>query len=79
MSDHNNHSLYENSEYPSRRQAPRRDEGHQKRKPKKRGGSRLNLFFKILGTLLLVGLCTGALLCCFAAVYIMRAHTHSLP
>jgi len=26
--------------------------------------------FKVLGTLLLIGLCTGAILCCFAAVYI---------
>jgi len=30
----------------------------------------VGVVFKVLGTLLLVGLCTGALLCCFAAVYI---------
>ena len=73
MSDHNNRSLYENSEYPSRRQAPRhREEEHQPRKRKKRRGSKVSMVFKVLGTLLLVGLCTGALLCCFAAVYINK-------
>ena len=74
MSDHNNHSLYENSDYPSRRQAPRRrEEGeHQPRKRKKRTGGKGSLVLKVLGTLLLVGLCTGALLCCFAAVYINK-------
>ena len=30
------------------------------------------MVWKVLGTLLLVGLCTGALLCCFAAVYINK-------
>ena len=74
MSDHNNHSLYENSEYPSRRQAPRRRDGgeHPNRKRKKSGGGKGSMVWKVLGTLLLVGLCTGALLCCFAAVYINK-------
>lgn len=76
MSDYNN-SLYENSEYPSRRQAPNRErqsresEPRRKRKKKKGGlGRVIGMFFKVLGTLILIGLCTGALLCCFAAVYI---------
>ena len=72
MSDQNN-SLYENSQYPSRRQAPR-DAGERRPRPKKRRKHpvrrAIGIFFKVLGTLILVGLCTGALLCCFAAVYI---------
>ena len=75
MSDHNNHSLYENSDYPSRRQPThRREEGERqpRRRKKRRSGGRASTVFKVLGTLLLVGLCTGALLCCFAAVYINR-------
>lgn len=75
MSDRNNYSLYENSEYPSRRQAPsHREEGERtpRKRRKKRRGGRVAMIFKVLGTLLLVGLCTGALLCCFAAVYINK-------
>ena len=71
MSDRNNYSLYENTEYPSRRQAPsHREEGERtpRKRRKKRRGGRVAMIFKVLGTLLLVGLCTGALLCCFAAV-----------
>ncbi|MDO5585447.1 MAG: biosynthetic peptidoglycan transglycosylase, partial [Dialister sp.] len=81
-SEHN--SLYENSDYPSRRQAPgsARSSGgsrssssgggaprrHRRKKhPVRRG---IGIFFKVLGSLLLIGLCTGALLACFAAVYI---------
>lgn len=85
MSQYNEHnSLYENSDYPSRRQAPgraRSPEGarqtssgrgtprkrRKKRNPVLRG---VGIFFKVLGTLILIGLCTGALLACFAAVYI---------
>ena len=75
VSDQNhNSSLYENSEYPSRRRAPRQTErqGEGKKRPRKkrRGGSAASTVFKVLGTLLLVGLCTGAILCCFTAVYI---------
>lgn len=74
MSDYNNNSLYENSDYPSRRQAPRGSGGAQKRRRKKKGGITagrvIGMFFKVLGTLILIGLCTGALLCCFAVVYI---------
>ena len=74
MSDQNHHnSLYENSEYPSRRRAPRQPEHPERsgRSRKKRGrGSPAGTVFKVLGTLLLIGLCTGAILCCFAAVYI---------
>jgi len=40
------------------------------RKRKKRRGGFIKTFFKILGTLLLIGVCTGAILCCFATVYI---------
>ena len=74
MSDYNHqnhHSLYDDSEYPSRRQPTGRpEEGG--RAPKKRRKHRRtwSTVLKVLGTLLLVGLCTGALLCCFAAVYI---------
>lgn len=84
MSEYNEHSsLYENSDYPSRRQAPgparssgssRQSGGspqkrrrRRKRNPVLRG---IGIFFKVLGTLILIGLCTGALLACFAAVYI---------
>ena len=79
MSNYINHdSLYEDSDYPSRRQAPRSSGAGggtpKKRRRKKKGGLTvgrvIGMFFKVLGTLILIGLCTGALLCCFAAVYI---------
>ena len=80
VSDYNNHSsLYENSDYPSRRQAPgghsqsdRGGGGKKQRRRKKRSPvlHGLGIFFKVLGTLVLIGLCTGALMACFAAVYI---------
>ena len=71
MSDQNNHnSLYENSDYPSRRQAPRQTESSRSPKKKRRRGGAASTIFKVLGTLLLVGICTGAILCCFGAVYI---------
>ena len=63
-------SLYENSEYPSRRKAPA---GHQQpphHNRKKRRGGRGAMALKVIGTLLLIGLCTGAIMCCFLAVYI---------
>ena len=61
MSEHN---LYqENYEYEEQPKAPR------KRKKKKRGGV-LKGILKVIGTLLLIGICTGALLCCFGAMYI---------
>ena len=72
MSDQNqNHSsLYENSEYPSRRQPTRQSQRQRKpRRSHSRGGTGRKVL-KVLGTLFLVGLCTGAILCCFAAVYI---------
>ena len=78
MSDHNhnhNHqSLYDDSEYPSRRRPTGRTEegerpARRSHKKHRRGG---NTVLKVLGTLFLIGLCTGALLCCFAAVYINR-------
>ena len=64
MSDQNNNSLYENSEYPSRRQAPRQ------RRPRKKHRRTGAIALKVVGTLFLVGLCTSAILCCFAAWYI---------
>ena len=64
MSDQNNNSLYENSEYPSRRQAPRQ------RRPRKKHRRTGTIALKVVGTLFLVGLCTSAILCCFAAWYI---------
>ena len=86
VSDYNEHSsLYENSDYPSRRQAPshRASSGgsrqapsppRKRRRKKKSGGITvgrvIGWVFKTLGTLILVGLCTGALVACFAAVYI---------
>ena len=80
MSDYNNHnSIYENSDYPSRRQAPSRERqpdgsgAPRKRKRKRRRPpiwAAIVILFKVLGTFLLIGLCTGALLACFAAVYI---------
>ena len=73
MSDQNfnnsSNSLYENSEYPSRRQAPGQGE-RRPRRPRKRRKNRLRTVLKVLGTLMLIGVCTGAILCCFAAVYI---------
>lgn len=77
-----NSSLYENSEYPPRRQAPSRrsaggrhqgDGAPRKRRKKKRGVTVVRVIgwiFKLVGTLILIGLCTGALICCFASVYI---------
>lgn len=79
MSDqyHSDRSLYENSDYPPRRH-PSREAEHthegrraapqrsRSRRPRREHG-RLSF---ILGTLLLVFLCTGAILCCFAAVYV---------
>ncbi len=61
-------NLYNNNyEYEDRpASAPRK-------KKKKRGHPIIAGFFKVLGTLILIGLCTGALLLCFAAVYIQTA------
>ena len=77
VSDYNEHSsLYDNSDYPPRRQAPSRlaaGEPRKKRRKKRRGvtaGRVIGWFFKAVGTLILIGLCTGALICCFASVYI---------
>ncbi len=72
MSDqnHGNNSLYENSEYPSRRQAPQQTDQSPRPRKKHRRGRVAGTIFRVLGTLLLVGLCTGAILCCFGAVYI---------
>jgi len=71
VSDNNsNHpSLYENSEYPSRRRPPSAERPQRRRRRKKRR-SVAGIIFKVLGTLLLVGVCTGAILGCFAAYYI---------
>ena len=46
------------------------DQERQPRRRRKKGGGFGGTFLKILGTLLLIGICTGAMLCCFAAVYI---------
>ncbi len=67
MSDMNHSSLYDNSEYPSRRQEP--ETAPRPRKPKKRRHP-VAAFFKVLVTLLLIGLCTSVILCCFGAMYI---------
>ena len=89
MSEYNEHnSLYENSDYPSRRQAPSRpsrsggsrqaggsgqSSGSKRRRRRKGGPGRVaGMLFKVLGTLFLVGLCTGALVACFAEIG--RAH-----
>ena len=54
--------------------APRQGSGAPRRRRKKRRGVTVGRVvgwvFKALGTLILIGLCTGALLCCFAAIYI---------
>ena len=72
--NHNHPSLYDDSDYPSRRQPTGRPEEGERppRRPRKKRRRAGNTALKVLGTLLLVGLCTGALLCCFAAVYINR-------
>ena len=86
MAEYSDHSsLYENSDYPSRRQAPSRrassggsrqapDAPKKRRRKKKKGGITVGRVVgwvsKTIGTLILIGLCTGALLACFAAVYI---------
>lgn len=67
MSDMNHSSLYDNSEYPSRKQEP--DTASRPRKVKKRRRPFVT-FLKVFLTLLLVGLCTGVILCCFGAMYI---------
>ena len=62
MSEHHD-SIYENTQYPPRE--------HQERpRRRRRRSSPATAVLKVLGTLLLVGLVTGALLCCFGAVYI---------
>lgn len=83
MSDYKeNSSLYENSDYPPRRRAPSRrtaggarqgSKAPGKRRKKRRGvtvARVIGWIFKLAGTLILIGLCTGALVCSFAAVYI---------
>ena len=72
--NHNHPSLYDDSDYPSRRQPTGRPEEGERppRRPRRKRRRAGNTALKVLGTLLLVGLCTGALLCCFAAVYINR-------
>ena len=67
MSEMNHSSLYDNSEYPSRKREP---ETAPKRRPKKRRRNPFVTFLKVFMTLLLVGLCTGVILCCFGAMYI---------
>ncbi len=74
MSDHNNHSLYENSDYPSRRQPTRRrEEGERqpRRRRKRRSGGRACHGRKGAGHPA-AGRTVhrSAILCCFAAVYI---------
>ena len=68
MSDMNHSSLYDNSEYPSRRQEPTQEKV--KRKRKKRRRNPILTIFKFLLTLMLIGICTGMILCCFGAMYI---------
>ena len=72
MSDQNRNSLYENSEYPPRSQRSRTPEGQRKERRSRKGRrkDRMSTVWKVLETLLLVGICTGAIMCCFAAVYI---------
>lgn len=68
MSEQNNSRLYnEGNDYGERDYAPA-----QRKKKRKRGrvGRIVRRIFQVLGTLLLIGLVTGAFLCCFAAVYI---------
>ena len=78
MSDQNKYSdsLYQDSQYPPRRQASGSSgsSGGQRRRSSRRKPRRNvgRTVWQVLGTLLLVGLCTGAILCCFAAVYINR-------
>ena len=67
VSEHHD-SIYENTQYPPRERREHREE--HSRRPRKRRGSRAGLVLKVLGTLLLVALVTGAFLCCFGAVYI---------
>ena len=62
MPEHHD-SIYENTQYPPRE--------HQERpRRRRRRSSPAAAVLKVLGTLLLVGLVTGAFLCCFGAVYI---------
>ena len=69
MSEEQNSRLYnENNDYGERDYAPRKP--GKKKKRKESGGHVGRRILQVLGTLLLVGLCTGAIVCCFAAVYI---------
>ena len=68
MSDMNHSSLYDNSEYPPRRQQSQPPK--QVRRKRKRRFRPFLALFKLLITLLLTGLCTAAILCCFGAMYI---------
>ena len=67
MSDMNHSSLYDNSDYPSRQREP---EAVHKPRKRKRKHHPVATFFKLLLTLILIGLCTGVILCCFGAMYI---------
>ena len=67
MSEMNHSSLYDNSEYPSRKREP---ESAPKPRKKKRRRTPFLTFLKVFLTLMLVGLCTGVILCCFGAMYI---------
>ncbi len=69
MSEEQNSRLYnENNDYGERDYAPASPE--KRRSGRESGGHVGRRILQVLGTLLLVGLCTGAILCCFAAVYI---------
>ena len=70
MSEEQNSRLYnENNDYGSGDWPPKSKPG-KKKKRKESGGHVGRRILQVLGTLLLVGLCTGAILCCFAVVYI---------
>ncbi len=60
--------------YRTRREGePRSRQEDPPRRPRRRRrgvGHVIGAIFKVLGTLLLIGLCTGAILCCFGAMYI---------
>ena len=66
-----NYSSYSSQEEPrprSRSRSSRPSEPRRGRKPGKRGRGRTVLW--VIGTLLLVAIVTGSIMCCFAAVYI---------
>ena len=70
VSERNYYSEREPSPRNRRSNSEYHEDGVQRRPKKRKRKSKVKLFFQIIGTLLLIGITTSAMLACFAAVYI---------